>query len=145
MKKGISCSIPYALLMVFVIILIVTPFIMFPKTSINEKGDITVNFVAAPLIDHVKLKEVIVNKDTLDVKIVNFIWKVKPSYSEKTYENEAAVLIYQKFFGDGGDYKIVFDDVLAVPNKLYFFIMISPLILNLIWSAVSLIKSRKSK
>lgn len=102
--------------------LVITAFIVifiwstiFPKSTIMENGDITIN-VRGLIINHIEIQQFETNVETLETELVYYYEPVNFGESEIIISNEDMTYIKNVMFHDGSEYKITFGEVIAYPR-----------------------------
>lgn len=84
----------------------------FPKSTISENGDITIN-VCGLFIHHLEVQQFETNLETLETELVYVYQPVDLTDSQITISNEFATELNSFVFYDGVDCKITFGEVKA--------------------------------
>lgn len=98
---------------VFVVIFIWST--IFPKSTIMENGDITIN-VRGLIINHLEIQQFETNLETIETELVYLYEPVNFGESEIIISNEDVTYINNVMFHDGSEYKLTFGEVIAYPR-----------------------------
>lgn len=89
---------------------------IFPKSTIMENGDITIN-VRGLIINHLEIQQFETNVETIETELVYLYEPVNFGESEIIISNEDVTYINNVMFHDGSEYKITFGEVIAYPRQ----------------------------
>lgn len=88
---------------------------VFPKSTIMENGDITIN-VRGLIINHIEIQQFETNVETIETELVYLYEPVNFGESEIIISIEDVTYINNVMFHDGNEYKITFGEVIAYPR-----------------------------
>lgn len=88
---------------------------IFPKSTIMENGDITIN-VRGLIINHLEVQQFETNVETIETELVYLYEPVNFGESEIIISNEDVTYIDNVMFHDGSEYKFTFGEVIAYPR-----------------------------